>query len=130
VDNPQRYVWDRVRESYTGVDSVLRFEADLTASFPSDRKFSYEARGNVEMKTYSRDFSKAYSDMLDGQVERRMRTAVRSIGSFWLTAWINAGQPDLDKLIPKKPSEADRNQIKEELIIAPNPAVNAREHEN
>lgn len=130
VDNPQRYVWDRVRESYLGVDSVLSFEANLNASFPNDRKYSFEARGNMEIKTYSRDYSKAYSDMLDGQVERRMRTAVRSIGSFWMTAWINAGQPDLDKLIQRKPTEEEKKRIEEERNVAPNPSIHTREHDN
>ena len=31
-------------------------------------------------------------------VERRMKKAIISVGSFWTTAWINAGQPDLSCL--------------------------------
>lgn len=27
-----------------------------------------------------------------------MRAAILAVGSFWMTAWVNAGQPDLDKL--------------------------------
>jgi len=31
-------------------------------------------------------------------VERRMCASIVSVASFWYTAWINAGQPDLKNL--------------------------------
>lgn len=34
-------------------------------------------------------------------VQRRMRSAILEIGSFWYSAWVDAGQPDLNKLIDK-----------------------------
>jgi hypothetical protein len=33
--------------------------------------------------------------MLNGMVERRRRMAIFSIASFWYSAWITAGQPQL-----------------------------------
>ena len=39
--------------------------------------------------------------MLDGMVERRMRESIYAIASFWYTAWVNAGQPDLKSLVNK-----------------------------
>jgi hypothetical protein len=124
------YIWDRVRESAAGVDTVLSFESNLTASFPDDRKYSYETRGQMQTKVYSREFSDSYNSMLDGQVERRMRSAVRTIGSYWYTAWVNAGQPDLDKFIPVGPSLEELEKINQELNAAPNPEFRAREHDN
>jgi len=32
---------------------------------------------------------------MDGMVETRMQDAIHAIGSFWMSAWIDAGQPDL-----------------------------------
>lgn len=101
IDRPQDFIWDRVQESFAAVDSVLGFERNLTAEFPSDQKYSFESRGAAEIKAYSREYSDNYHKMLNGQVERRMKQAVVSIGSFWYTAWMNAGQPDLSKLIPE-----------------------------
>ena len=43
-------------------------------------------------------------------IERRMRQSISSIASFWFTAWVNAGQPDLKGLTGQKLSE---NEIKE-----------------
>ena len=31
-------------------------------------------------------------------VERRMQSSIKLIGSLWFTAWVDAGQPDLNKL--------------------------------
>jgi hypothetical protein len=99
ISSPLDYIWDRVAESFAAVDSVLTFESNLNASYPSDQKYSFETRGQVNTKVYSEDYSRTYSDMLDNQVERRMRLAILSIGSYWYTAWVNGGQPDLNSLL-------------------------------
>ena len=44
-------------------------------------------------------------------IERRMRLAISSIASFWYTAWINAGQPDLKGLVNQKFTEADAKEF-------------------
>jgi hypothetical protein len=90
--------------SNNALDSVLRFEKELTAQFPSDKKYSYEQRGNTTIQTYSYEFSQAYHQMLSGMVERRMKKAIVAVGSFWYTAWVDAGQPDLSKLQNVPPS--------------------------
>lgn len=128
IKAPLHFIWDRVEESFASVDSVLSFERDLTARVNDDRKYSFETRGQVSMKVYSQEFSQAYSDMLDGQVERRMRQAVISIGSYWYTAWVDGGQPDLNKLmhkaaIPEVDSIGAEGQMLEKKL-------KVREHEN
>jgi len=107
IKAPQNFIWERIEESFAAVDSVLSFERELTAQFGEEKKYSYETRGQTNMKVYSQDFSRAYSQMLDGQIERRMKSAVISIGSFWYTAWIDAGQPDLRKLTKLPTNESD-----------------------
>ena len=44
-------------------------------------------------------------------VERRMRQSVFSVASFWYTAWVNAGQPDLSSLALQKFSETDAKEF-------------------
>lgn len=125
VESPLNFIWDRVQESFAGVDSVLSFERDLSSSLPEDQKYSFETRGNSNMKVYSAEYSKAYSDMLDGQVERRMRSAVVAVGSYWYTAWVDAGQPDLEKLMKGKVAVvADSTEIENN-----SPGLKVRDHE-
>ncbi|MGM0579718.1 MAG: zinc dependent phospholipase C family protein [Bacteroidota bacterium] len=102
VENTQIAIWDAVKEAHLALDSVFGFEKKLTEKMADDRKYSSELRGNVNVKVYSRDFSKAYHKMLSGQVERRMRNSIKMVGDFWYTAWVNAGQPDLDVLIDER----------------------------
>ena len=45
-------------------------------------------------------------------VERRMRQSIYAVASFWLTAWVNAGQPDLSGLAGRPMAEADREEMK------------------
>ena len=52
--------------------------------------------------------------MLDGMIERRMRSSVVSVGSFWYTCWMNAGQPNLTELSKKELSE---EEIKEQEVL-------------
>jgi S1/P1 Nuclease len=129
LTSPLNYIWDRIEESYAGVDSVLGFEKSLNNQFSDDRKYSYESRGAANMKVYSMNYSKEYSDMLDGQVERRMRTAVHSIGSYWFTAWVDAGSPDLNELFDSKVS-TEEDSIAANIPEEPNPTLKVREHDN
>ncbi|HOZ76464.1 MAG TPA: zinc dependent phospholipase C family protein [Ferruginibacter sp.] len=107
ISNPGDYIWDRVLESALASDSVLRFERELTKEFPGDQKFSFESRNGVVIKQYSSAFTEAFDKKLNGMVERRMRLSIYSTASFWYTAWVNAGQPDLKGLVGQKFSEND-----------------------
>jgi hypothetical protein len=41
---------------------------------------------------------------MNGMVERRMRKAIFTVGSIWYSAWVDAGQPNLNNLLKRKPS--------------------------
>lgn len=98
IEQPQLRAWDLVTSAHLALDSVLSFERELTKQFDEDKKFSYEVRNNLTVKVYSRAFTIAYHNRLNGQVERQMRLAVHTIASYWYTAWVDAGQPDLRAL--------------------------------
>jgi hypothetical protein len=89
-------IWEVFEESCAARDSVLSMEKALSLSFPKEKKYAFEEKGNGLIKVYSAEYSKAYHDMLSGMVERRMRRATHFVGSLWYTAWVNAGSPDLD----------------------------------
>ena len=44
-------------------------------------------------------------------VERRMRLSIASTASFWYTAWVNAGQPDLKELAGQSFSVTDLKEF-------------------
>jgi hypothetical protein len=95
--------------SFMLVDSVLKLERVATSMHP-ENKFSFEARGTQTMEVYSVPFCNDYHRMMENMVERRMRQAIFSVASFWYTAWVNAGQPNLDALgeeIAPDPEDAE-----------------------
>ena len=129
IKNPGEYIWARVLESAKAADSVLLFEKELTKQFGPDKKYAFEQRNNLLVKQYSSAFTIAYNKKLDGMVERRMRLAILSVASFWYTAWVNSGQPDLTELAKQKFSEADLKEFEKLNDAWRNGKAKGREHE-
>lgn len=129
IERPLDYIWQVVEESYAALDSVLLFEKQLTDSFPPDKKYTYETRGQNTIKVYSKEFTSAYNKKLNGMVERRMVKAIVAIGSFWYTAWIDAGKPDLKVLEDKELSAELKKQQKEEEKMWKTGKGYGRDHE-
>lgn len=113
IDNVQLAAWSASEGSFVAKDSVLDFERILNTKFGSDRKYGIEQRGQTQLKVYSKEYSEAYHQMLGNQVERRLRASVYMVGCIWYTAWVDAGQPDLNDLksIPEKLSDEQRKQM-------------------
>jgi len=129
VKDPLATIWTAVERSHNAVDSVLEFERALNDDFPSDRKYAFEERGRSTVKVYSRDYSAEYHQMLDNMVERRMRASIITIGSFWYSAWLEAGQPELNGEIDPKDweeIEAEKKQLEADYHAKP---VKSREHD-
>lgn len=113
IKDPVDFTWKRVLESAAAADTVLKHEKQLSQQFPADQKFSFANRNGMIVRQYSTAFSKAYDKLLKGMIERRMRQSVFAVASFWYTAWINAGQPDLTKLSNKNFTDADIKEFEE-----------------
>ncbi|RYY13955.1 MAG: S1/P1 Nuclease [Cytophagaceae bacterium] len=114
---PTEAAWAAVERAHAALDSVFTIERQLTAELSEDRKYGYEQRGRQTIRTYSREFSQAYHQRLNGQVERQLRYAARLIGAFWYTCWVDAGQPDLSKM-RQQPSTAEQLALERERQAA------------
>ena len=113
LKSPGTFIWNRVMESGAASDTVLRFEAALNSTWPTDQKFSFEDRNGKVLRQYSSAYSAAYQDKMKGMVERRMRQSIYAVASFWYTAWVNAGQPDLSTLTNKEFSPEELKSFEE-----------------
>ncbi|MFC6996960.1 zinc dependent phospholipase C family protein [Rufibacter roseus] len=122
LQNPGRTAWDIVARSHAALDSVFSLEKQLTQAFSDDKKYSLEERGATTVRVYSREFSQAYHRGLYGQVERQVRLATHMVASYWFTAWVNAGQPDLRNIVPLTPEQ--RQQLETQK-----PVYQTGEHE-
>jgi hypothetical protein len=111
IRDPLDFTWRRIYESALASDSVLRMEKGLSVSIPSDKKFAYEERNGVVVRQYANFYATRYHHILNGMVERRMRSAIFSVASFWYSAWLEAGQPDLKTLIVKELSAEEHLEM-------------------
>jgi len=113
IDKVNEEIWKIIKKSNLEADSALKFEAKLNSEWDPDKKYSFEKKGSTTAKVYSSEYAIAYEKMMDEMVERKMRESIIDVGSFWYTAWVNAGEPDLDRLLIKEVSDSLK-EIKEE----------------
>jgi len=125
IAQPLNHTWEIVEGSFAALDSVFYFEKKMQQEFPENAKYAYETKGNQMQKVYSRAFSKQYHQYLDGMVERRMRAAVVCVASFWYTAWVNGGQPNLQFL---KRLSQDSTEIELFPTQLPEKMIGRQEH--
>lgn len=95
IENPLNDTWKVISHSHSLVDSVLNCESSLSATYPGSRKYSFSKRNNQIARQYSAEYSWKYHNIMNHMVARQMRASILTIGSFWYSAWIDAGQPQL-----------------------------------
>lgn len=106
ISNPNEYYWDVVLTSHQYVDSLLVIEKELSKTFPQDQQYCFENRNSRTVRLQCAAYTRAYSNLLDGQVEARMQASILSVGSAWYSAWVDAGQPSIESILKKGVSEA------------------------
>jgi len=113
IDNPQLFAWQLVKESHSLVDTIYKVLDEMNATFPSDKMFAYENRGQALVRVYSVEYTNEFNKRMNFMVEKQMRRAVHAVGSMWLTAWVDAGQPDLKRLEDKNVTEEHKKELDE-----------------
>lgn len=108
IRSTSAFAWRVIRESASAADTVLRLERQLTLSFRANGKYAFEERNGLVLRQYSAAYSRAYDNLLNGMVERRLRASILAVAGCWYTAWVNAGQPDLKGLAQVSPGPEDK----------------------
>tara|TARA_B110000977_G_scaffold86299_1_gene114971 strand:+ start:5655 stop:6530 length:876 start_codon:yes stop_codon:yes gene_type:complete len=96
IDNVLDRVWQTVEASHNAKDSVLLLEQKLRKNYDEDKVFSFEEKGGRSNGVYSKEYSEEYHVLLSGMVERQMRKSIHLTSSVWFTAWVDAGQPNMN----------------------------------
>jgi hypothetical protein len=104
------FIWARVLESAAASDTVLRYEKEISSHYRPDRKYAFEERNGKLIKQYSTAYATLYENGLNHMIERRMRQSIMAVASCWYTAWVNAGQPPLDRLAKDTLSTPDKKE--------------------
>ena len=111
ISDPLEFTWKRILESAAAADTVLLLEKKLSEQFPSDKRFAFELRNGILVKQYSSAYTLKYDQLMNNMVERRMQQSIFAVASFWYTAWVNAGQPDLHSLNHSTLSDEEMKEL-------------------
>ncbi len=111
VNNTKEYFWNIVLESNKLVNKVLQIEKELNKSFSIDKKYCVETINGIAIQKPCFDYANAFHDKLNGMVEAQMRATILALGSAWYTAWVDAGQPNLEDLKVDETVLTDKKEV-------------------
>lgn len=122
IDDVRKEIWNIVKKSHALVDSVLTTDRLLREKNAENKIFKTDPEGKILKSRYgqqifSDDYTKQFHKALNGMVEKQMQAAITATASFWYTAWVNAGKPDLSDLDPQELSKRNTPFLEEELKL-------------
>ena len=121
LKDPQEAIWTAVRQSYGFLGETLDRALTLEKQFPPSTRYTFSHRYGKTQRRFSDAYADAYAKEVNGQVAFRLKGAPTLLASFWLTAWQDAGKPDLNALMHGgKLSARERDLLKEELTARKN----------
>ena len=115
LKNPEQAIWNAVRESFVMVNEVLQKEREASVGFTDSTKYRVQLRRGREVRFYTSEFAKEYSKRLGNSINQRLIQSANLVADFWYTAWVDAGKPDLNKLLQPPMSKEEKEKCKQEL---------------
>lgn len=95
LSNPQSSIWRCIEQSFKPLSQVFELEKQTKSNLPEWQWYEWIEKNGRKIRQPSQKWSQAYHKALKGLVEARLQAAVLAVASFWLTAWVDAGQPNL-----------------------------------
>ncbi|MFD1872328.1 zinc dependent phospholipase C family protein [Hymenobacter bucti] len=116
LKNPQDDIWGVIQGSYGFLTATFDLETKASKGFTPQTKYTYTHRYGKTQRRYSDAFADEYNKLVGGQVDFRMRQAAPMVASFWLSAWQEAGRPDLGTyMYPAKLSKDEKTSLETQL---------------
>ena len=116
LKDPLASIWTVVQNSYGFLAATFDLEAKTAKEFTPATKYTFAHRFGKTQRRYSDAFADAYEKEVGGMVAFRLKGASPMVASLWLTAWQEAGRPDLGQLMaaPKLGKE-EKEQLATQL---------------
>lgn len=93
IGDVNNYIWSIIDSSHFQAKEVLKVDKDLRDSLNYDVFSVNNEYGQVR---FSQMYCEHYLEKLSLKVNEKFISASACIASFWLSAWIDAGQPNLN----------------------------------
>ena len=109
---PERSVWNALRQAYDLTGDVFLQEREVSKQFSDSTKYRIQIRRGKEVKSYSTEFARAYSNRLGKTINGQLLRSADLIADFWYTSWVDAGKPDIGKLLTSPVPDSQRKSLK------------------
>lgn len=122
IENISLHTWQIINDSHSLVLPLLATDKKLRTSTPENEIFVVDAQGAIVKTKYnaakfSDEYTNKLNSALNGMVESQMRKAVTETASYWYTAWVNAGKPDLSDLDAPEMTKRNSRSLKKDLKL-------------
>ncbi|MDI6046755.1 zinc dependent phospholipase C family protein [Flavobacterium yafengii] len=120
LENVDKATWDIIFDTHSLVEPLLATDKKLRTATAENKMYVTDAAGNVVKNKYGGTLytdeyaAKLHTD-LNGMVEQQMKKAITATASFWYTAWVNAGKPDLSTLDAAELTKRNSKTLKKDL---------------
>ncbi len=120
IDNIDAETWRCVDSSHTLISALLYNDRKLRKDKPAEKLYKLGPNGQPEKNkygqaTHSLEYAHVYHELLNGMVENQLKAAISMTASYWYTAWVNAGKPDLSDLDPKYLTDRNKKFYQEDM---------------
>lgn len=114
--------WDMIHDTHSLAQPLLDIDKKLRTTTPEGQVFKLDADGKVLKSKYntaifSEEYAQKLHKELNGMVESQMRKAISATASFWYTAWVNAGKPDLSTLDAPAVTQRNNQALRDDLKL-------------
>jgi len=118
-DDVHKAIWDMINDTHSLAQPLLDIDKKLRTATPENQVFKMDADGKVLKSKYNTavfadEYAKKLHDQLNGMVESQMKKAIEATASFWYTAWVDAGKPDLSDLDSPEVTKRNSKALKED----------------
>ncbi|MCW3121969.1 MAG: Nuclease [Flavipsychrobacter sp.] len=116
----EQTTWNMIDSSFYLVRPLLYTESKMRKDNPEDKQYVMDANGKPAKNKYGQpihafEYAHVYHELLNGMVEKQMRTAIKLTADYWYTAWVNAGKPDLTDMDPDYTTERNKPFYKQDM---------------
>lgn len=122
IEDTDKEMWKIIFSSHKLKDTLLSIDKELRKATSENKIYKVDSEGKTVKTKYgssifSDEYAKQLHEALKGMVERQMRASISATASFWYTAWVNAGKPDLGSLDPSDLTKQNEKLLKKELKL-------------
>lgn len=115
LKNPENAIWHASRQGFVLLDDVFQQEKEASEEFTDSTKYRVQLRNGRQYRSYTTAFAKAYSKRLGNTINRQLLRSANLIADFWYTSWVDAGKPDLTKLLQEPRTKEESAQLRKEV---------------